>query len=95
MNPAVRWYDGVRETLASSTNDYPYAATVYRVVEREHFVTSFVPQLVEIMPDFFVEVPEGLADDVLEELDGDAVHLERDLGGARIRVSALNLVSGK
>jgi len=63
VNPAVRWYDGVRETLASSTNDYPYAATVYRVVEREHFVTSFVPQLVEIMPDFFVEVPEGLADE--------------------------------
>ena len=26
-------------------------------------MTSFVPQLVEIMPDFFVEVPEGLADE--------------------------------
>jgi formate dehydrogenase major subunit len=61
VNPTVRWYDGVRETLAQSTDDFPYAATVYRVVEREHFVTSNVPYLVEAMPDFFVEVPEGLA----------------------------------
>ncbi len=60
-NPAVRWYDGVRETLAQNTDEYPHACTVYRVVEREHFVTSHVPYLVEIMPDFFVEVPEGLA----------------------------------
>jgi formate dehydrogenase major subunit len=61
VNPVIRWYDGVRETLAQSTDDFPYAATVYRVVEREHFVTSNVPQLVEIMPDFFVEIPDGLA----------------------------------
>ena len=61
VNPTVRWYDGVRETLSQSTADYPYAATVYRVVEREHFVTSHVPLLVEAMPDFFVEVPHGLA----------------------------------
>lgn len=61
VNPTVRWYDGVRESLAQSTDDFPYAGTVYRVVEREHFVTSHVPLLVEAMPDFFVEVPEGLA----------------------------------
>jgi formate dehydrogenase major subunit len=61
VNPTVRWYDGVRESLAQNTEDYPYAATVYRVVEREHFVTSHVPLLVETMPDFFVEIPEGLA----------------------------------
>ncbi len=61
VNPVVRWYDGVRETLAGEADDFPYACTVYRVVEREHFVTSNVPYLVELMPDFFVEVPEGLA----------------------------------
>jgi formate dehydrogenase major subunit len=62
VNPCVRWYDGVPETLAQNVDgEFPYAATVYRVVEREHFVTSHVPGLVEIMPDFFVEVPEGLA----------------------------------
>ncbi len=61
VNPAINWYDGVRETLAGADDDFPYACTVYRVVEREHFVTSNVPYLVEAMPDFFVEVPEGLA----------------------------------
>ena len=61
VNPVIRWYDGVRETLANGDDDYPYACTVYRVVEREHFVTSNVPLLVEAMPDFFVELPEGLA----------------------------------
>ena len=61
VNPVVRWYDGVRESLAQDADEYPYACTVYRVVEREHFVTSNVPYLVEAMPDFFVEVPDGLA----------------------------------
>ena len=62
VNPLIHWYDGVRETLATSgESEFPYACTVYRVVEREHFVTSNVPYLVEAMPDFFVEVPEGLA----------------------------------
>ena len=62
-NPLIRWYDGVRETLADTRDDYPYVCTVYRVVEREHFVTSNVPYLVELMPDFFVEVPYGLAEE--------------------------------
>ncbi|HCQ99511.1 MAG TPA: formate dehydrogenase-N subunit alpha [Acidobacteria bacterium] len=61
VNPVINWYDGVRETLATAGDDFPYACTVYRVVEHEHFVTRNVPLLVEAMPDFFVEVPEGLA----------------------------------
>ena len=61
INPIINWYDGVRETLAAEGDDFPYACTVYRVVEHEHFVTANVPLLVEIMPDFFVEIPEGLA----------------------------------
>jgi formate dehydrogenase major subunit len=63
VNPVIQWYDGVRETLAQEGDDFPYACTIYRVVEREHFVTSNVPYLVEAMPDFFVEVPEGLAEE--------------------------------
>ncbi len=74
VNPVVRWYDGVRDTLAQAGDDFPYACTVYRVVEREHFVTSNVPYLVEAMPDFFVEVPDGLA-------------REKDIpNGSRVRV---------
>ena len=61
INPVINWYDGVRETLAAEGDDFPYACTVYRVVEHEHFVTANVPLLVEAMPDFFVEIPEGLA----------------------------------
>ena len=61
INPTIEWYGGIRETLATDGDDFPYACTVYRVVEREHFVTSNVPRLVETMPDFFVELPEGLA----------------------------------
>ena len=61
VNPVIRWYDGIRDSLATAGDDFPYACTVYRVVEREHFVTSNVPYLVEAMPDFFVEIPEGLA----------------------------------
>ncbi len=64
VNPVIRWYDGVRDSLAANGDtEFPYACTVYRVVEREHFVTSNVPYLVEAMPDFFVEVPEGLAEE--------------------------------
>ena len=61
VNPVVQWYDGIKDTLADDVEQYPHACTVYRVAEREHFVTSNVPYLVEAMPDFFVEVPEGLA----------------------------------
>ena len=61
VNPAIGWYEGVRESLAQDASEFPYACTVYRVVEREHFVTSNVPYLVELMPDFFVEIPDGLA----------------------------------
>jgi formate dehydrogenase major subunit len=61
VNPVIHWYDGVRETLASEGDDFPHACTIYRVVEHEHFVTANVPLLVEAMPDFFIELPEGLA----------------------------------
>ena len=61
VNPVINWYDGVRETLASEGDDFPHACTIYRVVEHEHFVTANVPLLVEAMPDFFIEIPEGLA----------------------------------
>jgi len=61
VNPAVKWYKGVKESLSQNPAEFPYPCTVYRVVEREHFVTSNVARLVETMPDFFVEVPAGLA----------------------------------
>jgi len=75
VNPAVHFFEGVRETLAEeASEEFPHACTVYRVVEREHFVTSNVPYLVELMPDFFVEVPAGLAE------------AKGIVGGGRVRV---------
>lgn len=76
VNPVVKWYDGVRELLAREPDEYPYVGTVYRVAERRHFVTGNVPRLVEIMPDFFVEVPDGLA--ALKGIEN----------GSRVRVSS-------
>jgi formate dehydrogenase major subunit len=60
-SPPVHYYEGVKDSVAKVSSEYPYPCTVYRVVEREHFVTSNVPYLVESMPDFFVELPEDLA----------------------------------
>ena len=44
-----------------SQEEFPVVATTYRLVEHEHYVTAWVPYLVEAMPEFFVEIPEGLA----------------------------------
>jgi formate dehydrogenase major subunit len=61
QNPMVALRDGVEASLAGDEDDYPYPCTTYRVVERVHFLTNQVPYLVEAMPDFFIEIPEGLA----------------------------------
>ncbi|MGH8910396.1 MAG: formate dehydrogenase-N subunit alpha, partial [Egibacteraceae bacterium] len=61
-HPTVFLYEGARETFApSGSQDFPYVATTYRVTEHEHFVTQYVPYLVEAMPDFFVELDPELA----------------------------------
>jgi len=60
-NPAVRLYDDVAGSLSGDADEFPYPCTTYRVAERVHFLTNHVPYLVEAMPDFFIEVPEGLA----------------------------------
>ncbi|MGH3665988.1 MAG: molybdopterin dinucleotide binding domain-containing protein, partial [Egibacteraceae bacterium] len=60
-HPTAFLYEGAAETFAPSGGDFPYVATTYRVTEHEHFVTQFVPYLVEAMPDFFVELDPDLA----------------------------------
>jgi formate dehydrogenase major subunit len=60
-SPVIHRYGGVSETLSGASEEFPYPCTTYRVVERVHFVSSHVPYLVEAMPDFFIEIPEGLA----------------------------------
>jgi formate dehydrogenase major subunit len=61
-NPVAILYEDAPASFAEDDSEFPYVATTYRLTEHEHFVTQHVPQLVEAMPDFFVEVPVELAD---------------------------------
>jgi formate dehydrogenase major subunit len=61
-DPAVFLYKDAKDTFAAIDSEFPYVATTYRVTEHEHFVTQNVPYLVEAMPDFFVEIPQELAE---------------------------------
>ncbi|MFH1609297.1 MAG: molybdopterin dinucleotide binding domain-containing protein [Candidatus Bipolaricaulota bacterium] len=60
-NPVVHRYDGGAAVLSGDSEEFPYPCTTYRVAERVHFISSNVPYSVETMPDFFIEIPEGLA----------------------------------
>ncbi len=61
-HPTAYLYEGALETFApSGSSEFPYVATTYRVTEHEHYVTQYVPYLVEAMPDFFVELDPELA----------------------------------
>ena len=59
--PTTILYEGVAASFADDDSEFPYVATTYRVTEHEHFVTQYVPYLVEAMPDFFIELPRELA----------------------------------
>jgi formate dehydrogenase major subunit len=59
--PTTILYEGVAASFAEDDSEFPYVATTYRVTEHEHFVTQYVPYLVEAMPDFFIELPRELA----------------------------------
>jgi formate dehydrogenase major subunit len=60
-NPVAFLYEDAPASFAEDDSEFPYVATTYRLTEHEHYVTQHVPQLVEAMPDFFVEVPVELA----------------------------------
>ena len=59
--PTTIIFEGVAASFAEDDSEFPYVATSYRVTEHEHFVTQYVPYLVEAMPDFFIELPPELA----------------------------------
>jgi formate dehydrogenase major subunit len=60
-DPATIIYEGAPASFAKDDSEFPYVATTYRVTEHEHYVTQFVPYLVEAMPDLFIELPVQLA----------------------------------
>jgi formate dehydrogenase major subunit len=59
-NPAARLFKGDRENLGKA-EEFPYAATTYRLTEHFHFWTKHVQPLAVMQPEPFVELDEVLA----------------------------------
>ncbi len=59
-NPAARIYAKDRENLGKP-EEFPYAATTYRLTEHFHFWTKHVRALAVVQPEPFVELGEELA----------------------------------
>jgi formate dehydrogenase major subunit len=58
--PAVRMFKRDREALGGA-EEFPYAATTYRLTEHFHFWTKHVRALAVVQPEQFVELDESLA----------------------------------
>jgi formate dehydrogenase major subunit len=58
-NPAGRIFDSVWDTLGKH-DEFPYAATTYRLTEHFHFWTKHVWVNAVLQPEFFVEISEQL-----------------------------------
>jgi len=59
-NPVARVFRGDLEQFGNA-NEFPYAATSYRLTEHFHFWTKHVQVNAVLQPEFFVEVGEELA----------------------------------
>jgi formate dehydrogenase major subunit len=62
-SPVAFLYDkeAGREDRFGTPEEFPIVATTYRLTEHEHYVTQWVPHLVQLQPEPFVELPPGLA----------------------------------
>jgi formate dehydrogenase major subunit len=62
-SPVVFLYDKAagRPNRFGTPDEFPIIATTYRLTEHEHYVTQWVPHLVQLQPEAFVELPPGLA----------------------------------
>jgi formate dehydrogenase major subunit len=58
--PAVRMFKRDREMLGSA-EEFPYAATTYRLTEHFHYWSKHVRALAIVQPEQFVELDESLA----------------------------------
>jgi formate dehydrogenase major subunit len=59
-NPAARIYGRDREMMGKA-EEFPYAATTYRLTEHFHFWTKHVRALAVVQPEPFIELDETLA----------------------------------
>ncbi len=59
-NPVARIFESDRETFGDA-DEFPYAATSYRLTEHFHYWTKHVWVNAALQPEFFVEISEELA----------------------------------
>ena len=80
-SPVAFLYDQVagRKSRFGTVKDFPHIATSYRLTEHEHYVTQWVPHLVQLQPEPFVEVPYELGQD-LGIKTGDRVRVRSERG---------------
>jgi formate dehydrogenase major subunit len=60
VNPAARVYARDKQAMGKA-EEFPYAATTYRLTEHFHFWSKHVKALAVVQPEPFVEIGEGLA----------------------------------
>jgi formate dehydrogenase major subunit len=59
-NPALRPFSTAFDVLGKP-DEYPIVCTTYRLTEHFHYWTKNNPYSVQLQPEFFVEIPEALA----------------------------------
>ena len=59
-NPAVQLF-GTTFDVLGTPDEFPIVCTTYRLTEHFHYWTKNNPYIVQLQPEFFVEIPEGLA----------------------------------
>jgi formate dehydrogenase major subunit len=85
-SPVAFLYDKAakRANRFGTADKYPIIATTYRLTEHEHYVTQQIPYLVQLQPEPFVEMPEGLAKEVGVKT-GDMVRVNSARGKMEVR----------
>jgi len=85
-SPVAFLYDQAagRPNRFGTPDEFPVVATTYRLTEHEHYVTQQVPHLVQLQPEAFVELPEGLAQEKGIK-NGDMVRVRSKRGKIEVR----------
>jgi formate dehydrogenase major subunit len=85
-SPVAFLYDQAagRPNRFGTPDEFPIVATTYRLTEHEHYITQQVPHLVQLQPEAFVELPEGLAREKSIK-NGDMVRVRSKRGEIRVR----------
>jgi formate dehydrogenase major subunit len=85
-SPVAFLYDQAagRPNRFGTPDEFPIIATTYRLTEHEHYITQQVEHLVQLQPEAFVDLPEGLAKEKSIK-NGDMVRVRSKRGEIRVR----------